>query len=141
MRSDLFNFSTGTPGSCSCESPACNDSPSAGHRLMSGESRTFHSDNCAYYSLGGGVESKDGNPCVTWRVDPSSCSAAPGGSTGECSRVSAAACAFNGTVATITATIDRQCDTLPYAGTASGARHGALGSLLNDMLAATPLNQ
>ena len=113
---ELFNVTTGTPGSCSCELPKCNDSPADGHILATGEARAFRSDGCAYYSLGGGVVSRDGNPCATWRVDPGSCTVAPGGVTGECSRVSAVACRFNGTRATLSATIDTQCDALPYAG-------------------------
>jgi len=112
----LFNVTTGTPGSCSCEKPKCNDSPIAGHVLRKGEQRSFQSDNCAYYSLGGGIVSQDGNPCATWRADPGSCTVSPGGVTGECSRVSRASCLFNGTSATITATIDTKCDALPYAG-------------------------
>lgn len=111
-----FNVTTGTPGSCSCENPKCNDSPSAGHVLGDGGVRSFSSDNCAYYSLGGGIVSADGNPCATWRADPGSCSFAPGGLTGECSRVSGASCLFNGTSVTLTANVDTKCDTLPYAG-------------------------
>ena len=37
---DLFTTTTGDPGSCQCESPACG-APGAGRRLLHGESSTF----------------------------------------------------------------------------------------------------
>ena len=117
---DLFNMSTGTPGSCSCERPKCNVNPSTGTRLAQNSTRTFTADNCAYFSVGGGLESQDGNPCFTFSVDPTSCTITPGGATGECSRVSGARCTFDGTNATILATVDRRCNVLPYRGCQPG---------------------
>lgn len=49
---DVFNVTTGTPGSCSCETPACNLDPATGYRLFLGDSRSFTSDNCEYYNIG-----------------------------------------------------------------------------------------
>lgn len=112
---DLYNVTTGTPGSCSCETPKCNDLPSFGHRIKAGTNRTFNADNCAYFSIGGGVaETATGNVCATWRADATSCTTSPSSVTGECSRVSSVACAFDGHLATITAVVDRTCDTLPH---------------------------
>ena len=117
---DLFNLTTGTPGSCSCEKPKCNRSPTAGTRLFHKGARTYSSDNCAYFSIGGGLESHDGNPCMTWHADPTSCTVTPGGETGECSRINGAKCAYDGRVATLSASVDRKCDTLPYVGCTPG---------------------
>ena len=123
---DLFNFTTGTPGSCQCELPLCNgvfaqtgrtkesastcplssrppprlaDSPTTGHHLMNGEQRTFHSNNCAYYSIGGGIVEKDGIQCLLWRADPSNCTVSRVGTNRQCSRMSNASCEYDVTIA------------------------------------------
>jgi len=121
---DIFNVTTGTPGSCSCETPACNLNPSTGFRLFQGDSRSFTSDNCEYYNIGGGVASQDGNPCASWRADDTGCTVTSGGVTGDCSRLSNFTCesgeAAGGLAMSLLAAVDRECDTLPYAGCMPG---------------------
>ena len=111
---DLFNVTTGTPGSCSCETPKCNWDGSTGNRLKKGAEQTFNANGCAYFGVGGGIVAQDGNPCAVWRADASSCTVSPNGvPTDDCARVSGATCSFDGRNATLRATIDRAC-TLPY---------------------------
>ena len=119
---DVFNVTTGTPGSCSCETPSCNIDGSTGTRLFLGDSMKFKSDNCAYYNIGGGLADSTGNPCAMWRADNAACTVSPGGVVGDCSRLSVLSCALavssdveGGTTVTLTAEIDRDCDVLPYA--------------------------
>ena len=111
-----FLMTTGTPGSCSCEKPLCNLDPRTGTPLPHGETRRFQSNNCAYFSIGGGLADATGNPCAIWRADSNgACHFEPGGPTGECSRVGNLTCTISTNVATLTATIDQTCDVLPYA--------------------------
>ena len=113
----LFNVSMGTPGSCSCESPACNVNPATGTRLMMGDVKQYAPDGCEYYSIGGGIAvSATGNPCAIFRADNAGCTFNPASPTGECSRVANISCDFSGTSITLHAAIDMTCDTLPYGG-------------------------
>ena len=61
---DLYNITTGDPGTCQCESPKCG-APGAGTRIMHGDSKKFGpAGGCYYFALGGGIKaSGDGARC------------------------------------------------------------------------------
>ena len=112
----FFNVTTGTPGTCTCESPACQGGGATGHRLMKGDSQSFKAaPTCQYYAVGGGIVAKDGRTCHTWRADFNSCGVYDGHTDGECARISNATCHVIGTATTLLATVDSKCDALPYA--------------------------
>ena len=112
---DLYNITTGDPGTCQCESPKCG-APGAGTRIMHGESKKFGpAGGCYYFALGGGIKaSGDGMICRTWRADSKGCNIYPGSTDGNCSRILTTPCSVAGGVVTLNATIDRACTTLPY---------------------------
>ena len=85
---DLYNITTGDPGTCQCESPKCG-APGAGTRIMHGESKKFGpAGGCYYFALGGGIKaSGDGMICRTWRADRKGCNLDPGSTDGNCSRI------------------------------------------------------
>ena len=57
---DLYNITTGDPGTCQCESPKCG-APGAGTRIMHGESKKFGpAGGCYYFALGGGIKALSG---------------------------------------------------------------------------------
>uniref|UniRef100_A0A7S0Q996 Uncharacterized protein n=1 Tax=Coccolithus braarudii TaxID=221442 RepID=A0A7S0Q996_9EUKA len=112
----FFNITVGTPGTCTCEAPACVSGGAIGETLLKGQSKGFHAAaNCYYYAVGGGIVAKDGRTCRTWRADFNSCAVYGGHTDGECSRISGEDCHVSGTASTLIATIDSTCDTIPYA--------------------------
>ena len=112
---DLFNVTLGAPGSCSCESPKCEQGPQ-GTLIRNGESRGYAAaSGCDYFAVGGGITSKaDGEICNTWRADYKSCAVYPGSTSGSCGRLVSPACTLAGTTTTLHATIDRKCDVLQW---------------------------
>ena len=90
---DLYNITTGDPGTCQCESPKCG-APGAGTRIMHGESKKFGpAGGCYYFALGGGIKaSGDGMICRTWRADSKGCNIYPGSTDGNCSRILTTPC-------------------------------------------------
>ena len=62
----VFNITVGTPGTCTCEAPACVSGGAIGETLLKGQSKGFHAAaNCDYYAVGGGIVAKDGRTCRT----------------------------------------------------------------------------
>ena len=96
---DLYNITTGDPGTCQCESPKCG-APGAGTRIMHGESKKFGpAGGCYYFALGGGIKaSGDGMICRTWRADSKGCNIYPGSTDGNCSRILTTPCSVAGGV-------------------------------------------
>ena len=109
---ERINVTVGSPGSCSCERPSC---PNVA--LDVGQTLGFGPDSgCGYYAIGGGLVARDGHLCHTWRADFKSCNVYAGSTDGDCARLTATpTCTMSGTTATINATIDRKCDTFPWA--------------------------
>jgi hypothetical protein len=112
---DLFNVTTGAPGSCSCESPKCEEGV-GGMVVPYGETRAYGpAGGCNYYAIGGGITSKrDGYVCNTWRADYKSCAVYPGSTAGDCGRLITPTCTMAGTATTIKAGVDRKCNTLQW---------------------------
>lgn len=118
---DLFRFSFGAPGHCVGEQPKCGDVGS----IKKGVNTTFAlAPGANYLSVGGGIKTtKDGSVCHTWLSDDNFCSIYDGSVDGDCSRLSGATCTrVRPGVYSLAATIDRVCDTLPYADCTSASK-------------------
>ena len=83
-----------------------------------GSNQTFAlAPGANYLSIGGGIKTThDGSVCHTWLSDDNFCAVYDGSKEADCARLSNAACVkVSPGVYKLTATIDRKCDTLPYA--------------------------
>ena len=113
---DLFRFSFGDPGHCVGEAPKCGDVDVIKKNVSQ---RFVLAPGADYLSVGGGIKTtKDGSVCQTWLSDNNFCAAYDGSVDGDCARLSNAICTRVGSnpiTYELSATIDRYCDTLPYA--------------------------
>ena len=147
---DLFNV---TVDDCLCENPRCASSDGAQTPLLEGETRVYRAGHragsrCNYYRIGGSIRaSNDGTVCYTFRADYKSCTLYPGepfvssftssAGAGACSRLNGATCTMRRsnvpagqwfeykTVTTLVASVDRDCNTLPWQPCSGPAGHGS----------------
>ena len=137
---DLFSITLGNaPNTCMCQEPACDFYRTNGE-LRHGEVQDYGSNTtarCNFYSISGAITAvSGGTTCYTFRADYKSCTVYPADAflssfttspgAGECSRLNGASCTMRRsnelagqwydykTLTTLTASVDRTCDTLPW---------------------------
>ena len=144
---DLFDVTVGP--SCMCTEPSC-----TGTMLLNGETQEYRAaPRCNYYWISGAIAAKsDGTVCYTFRADYKGCTVfpsepfassftAPSPGAGECARLNSASCTMRRstelagqwfeykTATTLSASVDRTCDVLPWNQCSPDGAHQCCGAV------------